>query len=296
MKKQPKISIIIPVYNTEKYLRQCLTSVVNQTLKDIEIICVNDGSTDNSLSILKEYAKKDNRIKIIEKTVSSGAGDSRNQGIKVAQGEYLWFVDSDDWAELSTCEEVYKYILKNKDIDFLIFDADTYCNNAFHCNDGNLNKSFLPQENPFYPEDYAETLFYISNPPAWNKIYSSAFINKNKLEFQNLSSCNDIAFTRLSFAMAEKIGYINSVFYHYRTDAEGAISRKRGKNCLNVIRAFRYIKNKLRGLDKYRMYKNCFYKSIIPNILYEKKYASFWGRIILKLYYLSINNFKTNYK
>lgn len=102
----PKISIIIPVYNTEKYLSRCLDSAINQTLKDIEIICVNDGSTDNSLDILKEYAAKDNRIKIISKG-NEGAAITRNIGINVATGEYIGFIDSDDYVDLDYFEELY---------------------------------------------------------------------------------------------------------------------------------------------------------------------------------------------
>ena len=93
-----KVSVIIPLYNVENYLKQCLDSVVNQTLKEIEIICINDGSTDNSKQILEDYARKDDRIKIINRK-NSGQGVARNVGIKYAKGEYIGFVDSDDWVD-----------------------------------------------------------------------------------------------------------------------------------------------------------------------------------------------------
>ena len=96
----PKVSVIIPVYNVEKYLRECLDSVVNQTLKDIQIILIDDGSTDSSLGICKEYAQKDNRIKIIEQK-NQGAGAARNRGMSEAKGDYLYFLDSDDFLELN---------------------------------------------------------------------------------------------------------------------------------------------------------------------------------------------------
>lgn len=102
-----KVSVIIPVYNTEKYLRKCLDSVCNQTLKDIEIICVNDCSPDNCLDILREYAENDNRIKIIDFTENKGAAAARNAGIEQAQGEYLGFVDSDDFIDLDFYEKLY---------------------------------------------------------------------------------------------------------------------------------------------------------------------------------------------
>ncbi len=117
----PKVSIIIPVYNVEKYLKECLNSVVNQTLKEIEIICVDDGSTDNSLSILEEYAKKDNRINLL-KQENSGAGAARNKGLDSARGEYIYFLDSDDFLELNAIEILYNQIAKNQaDICFFKF-------------------------------------------------------------------------------------------------------------------------------------------------------------------------------
>jgi len=111
--ENPKISIIIPVYNVEKYLRECLNSVVNQTMRDIEIICINDGSTDNSLDILKEYAAKDDRIIVINQT-NGFVESARNNGLKIAGGEYIQFVDSDDYLELNACETAYKYALQYK--------------------------------------------------------------------------------------------------------------------------------------------------------------------------------------
>ena len=119
-----KISIIVPVYNTEPYLEQCLDSIINQTLEDIEIICVNDGSTDNSLSILEEYASKDNRIRIINQE-NKGQGFARNNGLKNVNGEYVLFVDSDDWIELNTCEALYKKV-NELDLDMLFFCATSY--------------------------------------------------------------------------------------------------------------------------------------------------------------------------
>ena len=114
--KNPKISVIIPVYNVEKFLRECLDSVVNQTMRDIEIICINDGSTDGSLDILKEYAKKDDRIIVINQT-NGWLSAARNSGLKIAKGEYIQFVDSDDYLELNACETAYKYALQyNADV------------------------------------------------------------------------------------------------------------------------------------------------------------------------------------
>lgn len=107
-----KLSIIIPAFNTEKYLPKCLDSVVNQTLKDIEIICIDNNSTDNTLNIFNEYAKNDSRIKIISNNENKGAASSRNLGLDIASGEYIGFVDSDDFIELEMFEKLYEVAKK----------------------------------------------------------------------------------------------------------------------------------------------------------------------------------------
>ena len=116
----PKVSVIIPVYNTSKYLNQCLESIQNQTFTDFEAICINDGSTDSSLEILKEFASKDDRFIIINKK-NEGQGIARNLGIQQANGEYIIFIDSDDWLETEGLEKAYKKI-KEDSADILIFD------------------------------------------------------------------------------------------------------------------------------------------------------------------------------
>ena len=110
---RPKVSVVVPIYNVEKYLRQCLDSIVNQTLKDIEIICVDDGSTDSSPEIIQEYAAKDSRVKVITKP-NSGYGNSMNRGFDLAEGEYVGIVESDDYAELDMFEKLYQRAEKNK--------------------------------------------------------------------------------------------------------------------------------------------------------------------------------------
>jgi len=121
---QLKVSVIIPIYNVEKYLEECLDSVINQTLKDIEIICINDGSYDSSLDILKEYSKKDSRIKIITQ-YNKGPGGARNTGLDIAQGKYIYFIDSDDIIEINGLKEMYQQA-EFKDLDMLKFNLMTF--------------------------------------------------------------------------------------------------------------------------------------------------------------------------
>ncbi len=164
MNNQPKVSIIVPIYNVEEYLVKCLDSLVNQTLKEIEIICINDGSTDNSLEILKAYAQKDDRITVINKK-NSGVSDARNTGLEMANGEYVMFVDSDDYLEIQTCQSIYEKIKKDnsnllifnyflvtqetkhraKELDNILTDKFTFTqcpDNFFYINTGILGKLY----------------------------------------------------------------------------------------------------------------------------------------------------------
>ena len=125
---QPKVSVIIPVYNTEKYLRECLDSVVNQTLRDIEIICVDDGSTDASPEILRKYAEKDSRVQVFTQE-KSNAGAARNVGLSKAAGEYLAFLDSDDYYELSMLEHMLA-CAQERAADVVVCRYHTCCENT----------------------------------------------------------------------------------------------------------------------------------------------------------------------
>ena len=119
-----KVSLIVPVFNTEKYLRKCLDSLVSQTLRDIEIVCINDGSTDSSPMILAEYAKRDARIRVVSQP-NSGLSAARNAGLREVSGEYLLFMDSDDWLEATAAERLYERASKGQ-LDLLFYNADCF--------------------------------------------------------------------------------------------------------------------------------------------------------------------------
>ena len=126
VKFMPKISVIIPCYNVEDFVEECLDSVINQTFEDMEIICINDGSTDNTLSILESYAKRDDRIKILNQN-NQGLSASRNRALEMAKGEYIFFLDSDDYIELTTFEELIR-LAEEKCLDLIIFNLRNFDN------------------------------------------------------------------------------------------------------------------------------------------------------------------------
>ena len=206
-----KVSVIIPCYNVEKYLRQCLDSVINQTLKDIEIICVNDGSPDNSIQILQEYAQKDGRVVIIDRE-NKGVAESRNEGIKKANGEFVCFMDPDDlYPSNDILETLYNRAVEN-DVkicggefsDFSIEEPELKQNYNRKC--GYLfNKDGII----FYKDyqyDYGFTRF----------IYSKEFLIKNNILFPNYTRFEDPPFFVNAMICAEKFYALNKITYAYR--------------------------------------------------------------------------------
>ena len=214
--KRPKLSVIVPVYNTEKYLRQCLDTIINQTLKEIEIICVDDGSTDNSLQILKEYQKNDARIVILNQN-NGGGGKARNTGLEISTGEYLAFLDSDDYFDLQFLEKMYNQALSDK-ADLAICMAKTY---DMRTNTLSLRyvhiKDRLTKTMPFsYLDMNQKDIFTVFGNVPWNKLYRRDMILKNSLRFQEINHYNDTYFSILSIICANSITLVKEPLVYYR--------------------------------------------------------------------------------
>ena len=211
----PKISIIIAVYNVEKYLRECLDSIINQTFKDIEIICVNDGSTDNCLEIIKEYQTKDQRIIIINQN-NLGLGLARANAMKKACGKYIMIVDSDDILELNACELAYNQIEQNGN-ELVIFDYTTYNEDLTKIID-NKNHLIIFKDvikNPHIKLSKIKKNFFQS-AYAWKQIYNRQFLIDNEIEFQNFRFCEDTPFVFISYILSDDISILNKSLYKYR--------------------------------------------------------------------------------
>lgn len=199
----PKISIIIPVYNAKDYLERCLDSVVNQTLKDIEIICVNDCSTDNSLEILNNYAQNDTRIKVINCKTNGGESIARNIGLDNATGEFLAFVDNDDTVDLDFYEKLYNKAKKE--------DADI-SKGEVHVIDYN-RKELYPKTNTFI-EKYNSILYFCFY--WWTAIYKTSLIKENNIRLiENYPLGGDVLFLNEALLKTNKLSLVNDTFYHY---------------------------------------------------------------------------------
>lgn len=265
----PKISVIIPVYNTEKYLRKCLDSVINQTLKDIEIICVNDGSTDGSLAILNEYAQKDNRIIVIDKE-NTGAGDSRNVGISYVTSDYLTFLDSDDWLDENALYNFYKKVEENNNYDVILAQSCNYIKelHEFKPRPYSLKLSLLKNLNVFSSDDIPDYIFTITTPDVWGKLFKLSFIRNNNIKFQNLKTCNDVYFIFKSLMLAQKITYIKNVVVFWRVNNLGSITSTRYKYTENWIINYNLLKKDLITYNK-RNLSNSLVEAFINVARYE---------------------------
>ena len=217
----PSVSVIIPVYNSERYLAQCLDSVLGQTLKDIEIICVDDGSADNTPKILSEYAARDERIRIITQG-NAGPGIARNNGMKLAKGEYLAFIDSDDFWNATLLETAYRQA-KALDVDLCLYPYAVY-----NESDGSYSQTpyaaWLPRETCFEPKHYGGTLFQMTPSAPGYRLYRRIFLKDNHLEFLPQHIGEDLYFVYLAMAFAGKIGYIRSVEAFLRRGTDSNLS------------------------------------------------------------------------
>lgn len=222
----PKISVIIPVYNVEKFLRECLDSIVNQVFQDIEIICVDDQSTDNSLEILQEYARKDKRIIILQNERNHGLAYTRNVGLKKATGDYILFVDSDDYIEKNLLEIVAK---KADGFDIVCFDYRKQ-DELYAGMDGH---SYVVPDGEYYEKDFfieavnSNSIIY----SAWSKLYSREFLDVNNIRFTDNLFYEDILFCFQCLTKAKKVYSIGKKLYIYRIRSESIMTKKlSGKN------------------------------------------------------------------
>lgn len=268
---EPKVSVIIPVYNAEKYLRQCLDSVLNQTLREIEVICVNDGSTDGSLDILREYEQKDSRIVVLTQE-NQGAAVARNHGLSVARGECISVLDSDDFFASEMLEMSYKEHQKT-DADIVIFRVNFYdeerkeyerCNWA-------LRDNLLPHKKVFSGKDISQYLFQFCNGWAWDKLFSRAFITKYQLSFQSTKVFNDARFVFLSLALADKITVMKEVYATKRRSLSTSISSSRSKNWRHFAYLIDSLNEHLQQFGLYEVYERSFlnYALHLPVFLYN---------------------------
>ena len=224
--KEPriKISVIMPVYNAEKYLRQSIESVVNQTLPEIELICVDDGSEDNSVKIIQKYMRKDARVRLLRQK-NSYAGCARNNGLRSARGDYVYFMDADDWLDLTAFERLYALVERSRE-DMCVFFHYTYNEET-----GELKKVphyYSDRKKPFassvtnFKKD--SSYFIYNTVVPWNKIYRREFLTEHAFQFSSLQCANDRSFYFDTVSKAETVMIFNAFLLYYRIGNPKSIS------------------------------------------------------------------------
>ena len=268
----PKVSVIIPVYNTEKYLRECLDSVVNQTLKDIEIICVDDGSTDSSPEILREYAAKDNRVKVYTQE-KSNAGAARNNGLLHASGEYCIFLDADDFFVPYLLVKSYKKALADTS-DIVAFHFYCYYEDGTTEKRTGIHKEWLTgKPTVFNYRDCPDYIMSIVNPTPWTKLYRTAFILDHNLKYEEISSTNDITFAAVSVAVAERISILDEHLVYYRVGQGGTISSIKNRRLGNILSAVKSGVEQVSEHPEFEVIKNSAMRFAVENIVFAFKHV-----------------------
>ena len=261
-----KVSVIIPIHNTRDYLGFCLDSILRQSLSEIEIICVDDGSTDGSADILASYAKQDDRIVVLTQQCK-GAGPARNLGISYARGQFIDFVDSDDFLESDTLKLRYERAAEtNADIvisGFKRYDAQRkelcrrivfgWAVNALPC--------------VFAPRQFADSLFTSFMPAPWNKFFRAEFITRHQLQFQSLARCNDVCFTMTALATADRLTVLDEAGYVYRDGRTGSAQNTSEQNPICVCRAYWALRDNLRIKGLYSQFRKSFCKATFSSCM-----------------------------
>ena len=266
---KPKISVVVPVYNAEEYIKESLDSIINQTLKEIEIICVNDGSTDNSLQILKQYAAKDNRITILSQQ-NFRLGATRNAGITVAKGKYITFLDADDFFELNMLKKGYeKAVATNSDI--VTWRAKEY---------NNVSKQFRELEWAVCPElfkyrdkvnsvaDFGEYLFQALSFVTWNKIISLQLINQLNIRFGGTLNTTDLSFIYATIASAKRISLVDEPLVSYRVNNPKSLQGSKHQSWESPCQALVEFKKFLTDKGMYEQQKKSFVNMALKLCLY----------------------------
>lgn len=232
MKDRVKVSIIVPVYNVEKYLDRCLNSLVNQTLKNIEIIVVNDGSTDNSQSVIDSYVKKyPKKVKAFI-TKNGGQGSARNYGLSKSIGEYVGYVDSDDYVELNMYNDMYSIAQKKKS-DVVICGC-----NVVYENSEKVEQSF---DRKILNDNKKNA--YFGKTAVWNKLYKKELLVNNNLKFRSNVWYEDFDFTLNLLSVSNRVDYLNKPLYNYLIRKGSTMNNSNIERNLEIMLAFDEVKN-----------------------------------------------------
>lgn len=280
-----KFSIITPFYNTEKYIEQCISSFLEQTLDDFEFILIDDGSTDNSFKIAQKYQKQDKRITLI-KSENKGQGTQRNYALNLSKGEYVYFFDSDDWLlDKYSLEKIYKKIKKDN-ADILIFNGYKYFQETGKTNEYRHADIFYSkfEDKPFTPYDSADTLLNI-NSFSTLKIFKKDFLIENDIKYTDTKFIEDSEFIVKAMLYAKKISTLNDFIANYRVHDESS-SHKPHLNVKNIQKSIFICENIIKNHPDSKLFFDSFIDSRVNQLFYHfRRVPSSQGGVYKKEYY-----------
>ena len=247
--REVKVSVIMPFYNGAEYINETMMAILDQTLEEIEIICVDDGSTDQTFMLLQEYAKKDERITVLQQK-KANAGVARNLGMKKANGEYLLFLDSDDLFEKDMLEKMYA-ACKDCQADVCVCDADQYdiLQEKYIEKPQYLRKKVLPDQIPFSRKTIGKYILYFTTSVPWNKMIKKSFVDEHGIEFQDISRANDQYFSIMTLLLAKKITVVNEKLVHYKVKQKENLTTKFSETPLCAYESMLAVKNTLENMN-----------------------------------------------
>ena len=268
-----EISVILPVYNSEEYLEECLNALVNQTFEDIEILCINDGSKDNSLDILKDFEKKDKRVKVFDQE-NVGVARTRNNALKKVNGNYVYFMDSDDYLELDALEKLYNNVTNN-DSDFCLFRTYAVDKNQVRRELGafNLDQKFQDVDFNNFTFNCLDVKEYVLNDlfAPWFKLYKKEFLFSDEdFVFPETASYSDTPFHVKTMLKASKISFVPEFLYNYRFNPNSLVHNTSNTNYIFTI--IDIIEDYLKKNDFFDTFKDEFYAFKITKLVF---YAGF---------------------
>ncbi|MST56358.1 glycosyltransferase [Pyramidobacter sp. SM-530-WT-4B] len=265
------VSVVMPVYNAQEYLAASLDCLLNQTLKDIEVICVNDGSSDNSLKILEEYRRHDPRVVILSQS-NKGAGAARNLGFSQGSGRYVYFFDADDLCAPDLLEKCVN-AAEAQEADIVAFNFSRFYPNGNEEQRMGIHDDWLPKGcKVFSWRDCPELIMSVVNPTPWNKLYRADFIQKNQLRFEEISTTNDITFCAVSMAVASRVTFLKDSLFRYRVGHSQTITSRKKKNWANIITAVQSAEKQIKRLPYFEEIVDSLCRFIIENCIFGINY------------------------
>lgn len=268
MENDIKVSVIMPVYNSENLIRQTVEYVRNQTLKEIEIIFVDDGSTDRTRDILEDIKKEEPRMKVLHQQ-NSYAGAARNYGFSKATGKYVVFWDADDIFLPEALEKMYLKI-EEDNADICICPADYYDNSNGKVLKNNvyIRYDMIPETTPFYRKDVEPVLFNFATNVPWNKMFKRELIIDNNLEYQQIQRANDNYFVMTAFFYANTFTYITDSVIQYRINLSTSLIGSNSKTPLCVYEAYRKTYDRLKEEERFDLVKQSFLNKTMRSCFY----------------------------